>query len=362
MGRLKKFNIKTALVIFTFSLLLTATFAGALLWFESSANTKMISSDGVYTLSKEEYVQIIENGGTLNVDAGKLIGEKDYQSKYLNYLLSTLIPISAIFLIILFSLSLCLWAILRRIQSKETLKIAHELNFAFSDKTSSNDPALSAAYEFLKQQFDDRLNDYKRLNSYLSHEQKNAIAILRTNLELSENTDYLKNLDYISDSIDDILTLSENAEMSPLVSVDVSLICAEVCDNYRNVTDKITFDFNEDDDTEILARRRHIYRAVANLLDNAIKYGEDKPILVSVSSKKGSVIITVQDHGIGISEEKQEAIFKNRFRVNELNKDGYGIGLSLVSHVCDLCGGFVMLDSKAGVGTTFYLSFPQKLF
>ena len=93
-----------------------------------------------------------------------------------------------------------------------------------------------------------------------------------------------------------------------------------------------------------------------------MKYGEDKPIFLSVKAKNGSVIVMVKDNGIGIREDKQEMIFGNRYRINELNRDGYGIGLSLVSHVCDLCGGFITVDSEPGKGSVFYLSFPQKPF
>lgn len=122
----------------------------------------------------------------------------------------------------------------------------------------------------------------------------------------------------------------------------------------------ITFIFDEDADTEIIAKERWIYRAVANLVSNAVKYGEGKPIEVKVENKKHSVIVSVKDNGIGISPEAQEKIFNHRYRINELNKDGYGIGLSLVSHVCDLCGGFAAVESELGVGSVFYLSFPQK--
>lgn len=362
MGRLKEINIKIGAVILAFSLILTATFVGMLLWFKTDTSQDSGGGDGLYIVEPVDYKQIVENNGTLQVDAEKFVKEKEYQSKILDGALSSLISISVLFLMVMFFLSLCLWHLLKKLQDKEVVKIADALNFVMTDNVFSSNPTLSLAYEHLKEKFDDSLNDYKRLNSYLSHEQKNSLAILRTNLDLSQSTEYLKNLDYISDSIDDVLTLSENSEMSPLVSVDVSLVCAEVCDNYLKIFDKITFQFDEDEDTEILARRRWVYRAVANLLDNAIKYGENQPILVSVKAKKGSVIISVSDNGIGIGKEKQEKIFGNRFRVNELNKDGYGIGLSLVSHVCDLCGGFVMLDSDVGKGSTFYLSFPQNLF
>ena len=105
--------------------------------------------------------------------------------------------------------------------------------------------------------------------------------------------------------------------------------------------------------------RDRIYRAICNLLDNAIKYGEDKPIEINVKNKNNSIIISVHDNGIGIPQELQDKIFNHRYRINELNKDGYGIGLSLVSHVCDLCSGFVWVESEKNKGSTFYLSFPE---
>lgn len=181
-------------------------------------------------------------------------------------------------------------------------------------------------------------------------------------MELSGNTEGLEKLDDIANGIDDILTLSENVDTAPQTIVDVAVVCAEVFDSYKRTAPNLNFDFDEDDDTEILAKSRWIYRAIANLLDNAVKYGEDKPILLSVKAKNGSVIVTVKDNGIGIDEDKQEMIFGNRYRINELNQDGYRIGLSLVSHVCDLCGGFITVDSEPGKGSAFYLSFPQKPF
>jgi len=223
---------------------------------------------------------------------------------------------------------------------------------------ASIDQTFSAVYQKLKQQFFDRITDYKRLHSYLSHEQKNNIAILRTELELSENVELLKTIDRISDSIDDILTLSESDEDTMKVEVDITLVCAEVCDAYMNLSDKISFSFDEADHV-IFAKDRWIYRAVSNLVDNAVKYGNGKSIEVSVVSKNHSIIVSVKDYGVGIDASAQEVIFDHRFRINELQKDGYGIGLSLVSHVCDLCGGFVFVESEENEGSTFYLSFPE---
>ncbi|MEY8330907.1 HAMP domain-containing sensor histidine kinase [Lachnospiraceae bacterium 48-33] len=362
MFREMKFHVKAGLLIFSFSLLITLAFTAAMLWFGRAIYLPGTKQQGLYPLSALEYEEIIRNNGTLQINAEKVLGASHYHDSMADLMLKRLFPISAVFLLVLFLLSVCLWLFLKSLYEKRIIKIAEQMKDVETGFSSSDYPILNAAYEQISQKFDDSLSDYKRLNSYLSHEQKNAIAILRTNMELSDNRSYLKNLDDIADSIDDILTLSENADTSPLASVDVALVCAEVYDNYKKITDTISFDFDDEADTEILARSRWIYRAIANILDNALKYGEDKPIVLSVQTKKGSVIVQVRDHGIGISEEQQEAIFQNRYRINELKKDGYGIGLSLVSHVCDLCGGFVAVESQQGKGSVFYLSFPQKPF
>ncbi|KEZ84974.1 histidine kinase [Clostridium sulfidigenes] len=256
--------------------------------------------------------------------------------------------------------SILLWIILNKIHDKEIENIVNKLN----DIDDDFDPALISrsfgiAYENIKDKFNQTLDEYKRLNSYLSHEQKNAIAILRTNLEIDNNQEYLKFIDNISDSIDDVLTLSDVKIDKGLTEVDVSLICASICDGYRKTYRNIEFDFDDESNTIILAKERWIYRAISNLVDNAVKYGEGKPIKVSVENKKNTVVITVEDQGIGMDKNSIGKIFNNKYRINELNKDGYGIGLSLVSHVCDLCDGFVIVDSEINKGSCFYLAFSE---
>lgn len=363
MHRRLKSHIKIGIIIFVFSILITAVFAGIMLWFGAQAGQIQNNlSSGIYLMTPVEYEEAVRNNGTLQMKAESIIGSKHYQATLYEHLLRMLFPTSIIFLAILFVLSVLLWWVLKRVQNARTVHIAEQIFNSVEEPIFTKEPVLEEAYDAIKEKFDCRLEDFKRLSAYLTHEQKNEVAILRTQMELSGNISGLDKLDVIANGIDDILTLSENEMTTPQAVVDVAVICAEVFDRYKRTVPNLTFEFQEDDDTEILAKSRWVYRAVANLLDNAVKYGEGKPILLSVKAKNSSVIVMVKDHGIGISEDKQEMIFRNRYRINELNKDGYGIGLSLVSHVCDLCGGFVMVDSEPGKGSTFYLSFLQKLF
>ncbi len=103
-------------------------------------------------------------------------------------------------------------------------------------------------------------------------------------------------------------------------------------------------------------------RAIANLLDNAVKYStRDDAITVRLDRVDDEVVITVADRGIGIPPDEQERVFDRFHRVGtNLVHDvkGSGLGLSLVRHIVRAHGGRVTLDSEVGVGSTFAIHLP----
>ncbi|MGL4449834.1 MAG: sensor histidine kinase [Sarcina sp.] len=304
------------------------------------------------TYNKSELDSILNS--TVTADMNK-IGEL-----YLKTSFDDIIKLVIVFFFFFTLASIILWIVLNKIHNKEIEKIVKKLNEIDDDfNPYIVSEAFGLAYEKIKKKFKKNLEDYKKLNSYLSHEQKNAIAILRTNLEIDDKKEYIKLLDNITQSIDDIVTLSEVRIEEEVMPVDVALVCASVCDMYQKTYRNIKFDFEEDEDMIILGKERWIYRAVSNLVDNAVKYGNGEQIEVFVESKHNSVVVKVKDNGIGMEKGFIENIFDNKYRINDLKKDGYGIGLSLVSHVCDLCDGIVIVDSEIDKGSCFYLSFLQ---
>jgi two-component system phosphate regulon sensor histidine kinase PhoR len=103
-----------------------------------------------------------------------------------------------------------------------------------------------------------------------------------------------------------------------------------------------------------------VLQAVANLLDNAVKYsGESREITVRLSSREGSAVFEVEDHGPGIPTAEQQKIFERFYRVrNGSGKGGYGLGLFLVRHIMAAHGGSVEVESEPGRGSRFRLVFP----
>ena len=380
---MRRVNFKSGLVIIIYSLVLSLflgvglySIKGSFSNIENKTNTNNTKAiivksgrpekddllykvlyEGNYTSIKEKNKYTVNNqslGPEMIVDINE-IGKI-----YLKTGFENILSIVLVFFFVFILASLILWLVLNKIHDKEIENIVKNLN----EQDEDFNPYLVSktfgiAYENIKEKFKQNLEDYKKLNSYLSHEQKNAIAILRTNLEIDNNKEYIKLLDNITDSIDDILTLSDLKSDVDMAEVDVSLICASVCDIYSKTYKNIEFDFDEESNTTILAKERWIYRAVSNLVDNAVKYGNNKNIRVAVKNKYNSVIIEVEDKGIGMDKNFIDNIFNNKYRINDLKKDGYGIGLSLVSHVCDLCNGIVLVDSEINEGSCFYLSFSQ---
>lgn len=354
-------NMKIGIVIGTFSLMITAAIVGGFYMFQQSLRTVEAGSvlgSSVYVMSNKEEVSALETA-QIEVNADSIVSTSELDDFYIRSFSQNLPMIIGVICGILLVSTLILWLILKRIQMKQTISIIEELKrIDKEDSLQSLDKEIQQALSALRQDYAASLEDYKRLSSYMTHEQKNTIAVLKSNLEQRTGMEAdLRLLGRLTDSVDDILTLAGNDD-EELVLIDVSLICAEVCDSYRKVYPKLTFSFSEDRNLEILAKERWIYRAVSNLLDNAVKYGKNREIHLAVTAKKSSVIITVKDQGQGLDKETQDQIFEHKYRVSGLKQDGYGIGLSVVKHVCNLCKGSVYVESLKNRGSSFYLSFP----
>lgn len=112
----------------------------------------------------------------------------------------------------------------------------------------------------------------------------------------------------------------------------------------------------------ILADASAIDRALANLLDNAVKYSNGSTVIqVRLDRDDGHALLSVTDHGMGIPRHEQEQIFERFHRVSTgLVHDvkGSGLGLSLVQHIVDAHGGWITVDSEVGRGSTFTIGLP----
>jgi len=114
--------------------------------------------------------------------------------------------------------------------------------------------------------------------------------------------------------------------------------------------------------SNVVGDKIHLTNVVINLLDNAIKYNTSQPeIIINTVNRNGSVLIRVQDNGIGISSSDQKRIFEKLYRVHTGNLHdfkGFGLGLSYVKAIVELHEGKVSVESEPGKGSIFTIKLP----
>jgi two-component system phosphate regulon sensor histidine kinase PhoR len=109
----------------------------------------------------------------------------------------------------------------------------------------------------------------------------------------------------------------------------------------------------------------HFMNVITNLIDNAIKYSKENLLIrIATQSTSRSLVIRIEDNGIGMTKETQRRIFEKFYRAhtgNLHNVKGFGLGLSYVKTIVEAHHGKIKVDSTIGKGTTFTLEFPLKL-
>ncbi|MFZ2054260.1 MAG: ATP-binding protein [Candidatus Aminicenantales bacterium] len=167
---------------------------------------------------------------------------------------------------------------------------------------------------------------------------------------------------------DNILSLSKieegRAEFA-FESTDVSTLLTEVVSSIQDRVSHEGFDIglNVEGALPLIAvDRTALSQAVANLIDNAIKYsGDSRRISVSASVEEQSLAIAVQDFGVGIKKEDIPRLFERFYRGgDELTRTvkGSGLGLTLVKEIVAAHRGKVHIESEPGKGSVFSIRLP----
>lgn len=167
--------------------------------------------------------------------------------------------------------------------------------------------------------------------------------------------------------IEDLLELSR-LEVSPEqvdVRLPVAAFIGEAADRVRPAAERRGIALEVEQPPRQLSVRgehRQLVSAVANLLDNAVKYSEPGSSVEARARTDGAwVVVEVRDYGIGIPRHDLERIFERFYRVDRARSretGGTGLGLAIVRHVASNHDGEVLVESREGEGSRFMLRLP----
>jgi two-component system phosphate regulon sensor histidine kinase PhoR len=161
--------------------------------------------------------------------------------------------------------------------------------------------------------------------------------------------------------------LDRQEQQLNLRSLHAHLVIQEAMENFQLQLEgkggKSELQLNAKSDL-IEADEVHFMNLITNLIDNAVKYSKENLLIrITTHSTARSLVIRIEDNGIGMSKETQRRIFEKFYRAhtgNLHNVKGFGLGLSYVKTIVDAHRGKIKVESTVGKGTIFTLEFPLK--
>lgn len=170
----------------------------------------------------------------------------------------------------------------------------------------------------------------------------------------------------LSRLVDDLLYLNvqESGKQPEQEVVDLSEIAESVAEKLRPQASQrdILLACNTTQSFYVRGDSQDLWRAVMNLVDNAIRYTDPKgSVKVTTEPFLAGARLSVQDTGIGIPSDQLDKIFERFYRVDVARSretGGTGLGLSIVSNIVERHGGRVEVESRVGEGSTFSIILP----
>ena len=171
--------------------------------------------------------------------------------------------------------------------------------------------------------------------------------------------------------VNKLLTISKLENKKLILNkwdIDIEPIIADLIDKAKAKADKPLEIITDLKIRNVLADEQYLTEAIANLLDNAIKYSKDEiKIKISTIDTDKNVLLKVRDNGIGITKEEQQIIFDKfgRAAIHEKNRkggvSGFGLGLNYVDQVMQAHGGKVTVSSEKDKFSEFTLYIPKNV-
>jgi two-component system, OmpR family, sensor histidine kinase MprB len=211
-------------------------------------------------------------------------------------------------------------------------------------------------------------DEQSRLVADASHELRTPLTAVRTNIEFLERAAGLDDterqallletrteLEELTELVGEMVELATDTRtVEPVVDVDLDDVVADVAERFRRRSGRPVH-VEVRAPARVRAQRGLIERALTNLVDNALKFGDESDgVEITVDQRA----IEVADRGGGIAPEDENKVFDRFYRAdNARTRPGSGLGLSIVAQIADAHGATVTLRPRPGGGTVARFEF-----
>ena len=324
---------------------------------------------------------------TFNVDPKALFPqfEQEIQETKESFLLRSVIATT---IIILLS-SVCTYFLtkkaltpLQKLTSEVSQIQAQNLSTQLPVPNSKDEIAqLTSSFNEMLTRLDNAFSTQKQFSANAAHELRTPLAVLQTNLEVFEKKQKPEMIEYrqlftmikeqtarLSQLVGTLLDMTNLKSVPRTDQVSLEELVDEVFCDLDPIAEKagISIHFNDSSNqdlhTDVTGSYVLLYRAVYNLVENAIKYNRPHgSVSVSVKQENGQAMVLVTDTGIGISPENQKKIFDPFFRVDKSRSRAMGsagLGLALVDSIAKEHRGTVKVLESSSAGSTIVLMLP----
>jgi two-component system sensor histidine kinase CpxA len=232
---------------------------------------------------------------------------------------------------------------------------------------------LSASINSMAARLSGFVHGQRRFLSDIAHELSSPIARIQTALAILEQRATDTQRDYVADVQEEVahmsglineLLLFSKAQISgpgkELKPVNVAETVRRVLE--REASDGAYIEVRVSEELEATANPDYLFRSLANLVRNAIRYaGNAGPIVISGKNGGGAVAITVADSGPGLPEAELDQVFKPFYRpefARQRETGGVGLGLAIVRSCIEACGGKVICRNRKPTGLEVEIQLP----